>query len=372
MTGAAIAKRCLLAVVLLLPFAVAANAATAPPRRVHKLGSRVHTLDRRVHKLDRRVHKLDSRVHKLGRRVRTIERKSQQMKLRPADPPPIVIGVDNLSSQAGWAVVRQDACWECTQPAPGTWNWSYDDALHRQLGSRWLPILDYAPKWAGGGMSWFCFLGGAVFDEAPPTDIGAYAAFARAFVERYHPSTVEVWNEPDVPMMMDTPNPGSVYRRMYLAAYNAIKRASPHTKVLLAGDDESNGDWFLPSLAGVPTDGVSAHPYATTPAGVATLVHHDEQLLPQLHIKAPLYLTEVGLTGVYCTTPSIFLEIVSALAGDPDIRQIDAYLCPPNLFTPHPLPPGVTCPSSPSAGVSAARDARPARLVHRVRLRARR
>lgn len=361
MTGSTIAKRCVLAAALSMAFAVAAHASEKPPMRVHKLDRKSQQIERKSEGMElvKAPHPRDwiwrcrgQAARKRTNLIASRKNRLDDVRCRHQDEhlnaPPIAIGVDRLSFQAGAAVVGDDACWQCVQPSRGTWDWSYDDALHAELGSRWLPILDYAPAWAGGGTVNVCpFLA-----RVPPTDIRAYAAFARAFVARYHPAAVEVWNEPDIYVFMDTPHPGPVYRQMYLAAYAAIKSVRPSTKVLLAGEDETNGGWFMPSLAGVPADGVSAHAYAATPAGVAELAHTDERQLARLRINAPLYLTEVGISGRYCTTPHLFLQIVAALIVDPDVRQIDASFCgPPGVYPPGFW--GIGCPTvkSSAAGV---------------------
>jgi hypothetical protein len=252
---------------------------------------------------------------------------AQRLRSQIRLPPLPVLGVNHIASQPGAAVVRESACWECVEPQPGVFNWAPDDALAAELGPRWLPILGYAPGWAGGGMSPSPWKG--VLFHLPPTNLSAWATFAAAFVARYRPATVEIWNEPDIPTFFSVAHPQYVYRTLYLAAYAAIKRVDPYTHVLISGIDEEDGPWFLPALRGLPTDGISVHPYASTPDGIAALLHEDEALLRAYGFDEPIYVTEIGYSGFYeyCTPPSRFPAIVRAIGRDPEVKQIDAYFC---------------------------------------------
>ncbi len=254
----------------------------------------------------------------------------------------MALGANLLKPRPGPAsVVRADVCWECVQPTPGAWNWSYDNGLAHKLGSRWQPILDYAPVWATtppgtyvppppkppkpktpSPPNYFVL-------HKPPLRIQAFASFAAAFVRRYHPHTIEVWNEPDIYVFWNAHNAGAAYAKLFVATYRAIKRASPKTLVLAAGLDEGNAGWFIPQMAprmhGITPDGWSVHPYAATVATMQQLLISDARILRRYHIMAPFYVTEFGCWSLRpCLPASVFeRDALPVLARDPDVVQAD-------------------------------------------------
>src|SRR3954470_14652216 len=112
----------------------------------------------------------------------------------------------------GLRAARSDAFWMWAEPAPPrdgvhTYDWGRLDAEAGALakhGLRWLPILDYSAGWAASDRSNY---------HSPPRSNDDYAAYARAFAERYgrggtfwaeHPeleaqpvADYEIWNEPN-------------------------------------------------------------------------------------------------------------------------------------------------------------------------------
>jgi hypothetical protein len=248
----------------------------------------------------------------------------------------------NLSTTAParGPVVRADVCWECVQPVPGAWDWSHDNAMKRMLGKRWQPILDYAPLWASAPPGTYVppphpsapAPGPApkvAILHKPPLRVAAFARFAAAFVARYHPHVIEVWNEPDIYVYWNAPGAARSYGRLFAATYRAIKRVAPATLVLAGGLDESNGRWSIPAMAPalghVHPDGWSVHPYAATVSGMQQLLAMNKRLLRRYRIMAPFYVTEFGCwSATPCPAGSVFRRhALAALALDPDVVQAD-------------------------------------------------
>jgi hypothetical protein len=216
----------------------------------------------------------------------------------------------------GASVVRSDALWEDieTQPPIGIlhrYNWTLDDEIVSSLavhGLRWLPIIDYAASWARALPSQI---------HSPPSSVSDYAQFAAAVASRYGPGgsfwlenpgmrrvpvvTYEIWNEPDNgTFWRPSPNPGA-YATLYSAARSAIVSKQRGAHVIVGG--LTRPSWFLPAvLAADPglrnqIDGVSIHPYASTPNRVFVNVRSARlAMLSDGLGSVPLYVTEVGWT----------------------------------------------------------------------------
>jgi hypothetical protein len=129
-------------------------------------------------------------------------------------------------------VLRINVSWEHVAPARrgGAWNWTYyDDAVRAALAHRVQPQLTLtgpAPAWAAGDRQPHVFRPKAA----------AFASFAAAAAERYAGSVrrYSIWNEPNWPSWLAPQSAApSIYRRLYLAAYAAIKRADPRAKVMI-------------------------------------------------------------------------------------------------------------------------------------------
>src|SRR5205807_96579 len=118
---------------------------------------------------------------------------------------------------------------------------------------RWLPVIDYSPRWARSIRG---------VDHSPPVSAVAYAAYAGALAARYgvggsfwllHPrlpaepvTTYEIWNEPDSSFFWKLrPDPG-VYARLYERARAAITSVQPRARVIIGGLTRPRK--FLPAL----------------------------------------------------------------------------------------------------------------------------
>ncbi len=170
-----------------------------------------------------------------------------------------------------WA--REDLAWSNVEPQKGVFDWSSFDQMVSAAtakGITVLPIVGYAPSWAG------------------PTDASDYAAFMRAAVERYGPGTSanlqwwELWNEPYDAYAWSghTPEP-EAYARDVLAAAQAARGVSPSVKLLVAADyddaPQAGGStpwqtsWIDDMFTAVPSlgqwiNGVAVHPYGDDPS----------------------------------------------------------------------------------------------------------
>jgi arabinogalactan endo-1,4-beta-galactosidase len=134
---------------------------------------------------------------------------------------------------------------------------------------------------------------------ATPQRVAPYASYAAALVARYGPRGTfwagqspkvpirmwQVWNEPNIkPFWPKQPFQQS-YVRLLRASHNAIKRADPGAKVVLAG--MPNYSWQ--SLRGIYKvrdarglfDVVAVHPYTRQPQGVITILKLVRQVMDQ-------------------------------------------------------------------------------------------
>jgi hypothetical protein len=181
------------------------------------------------------------------------------------------ISSEMSSLGVNWA--REDLSWADTEPHKGVFDWSGFDQMvsaAKAKGIAVLPIVGYAPSWAG------------------PSDATDYAAFMQAAVERYGPGTPadltwwELWNEPYDAYAWSghTPEP-EAYARDVLAAAQAARGVSSSVKLLVAADyDDSpqaggttpwQTSWIDDMFTAVPSlgewiNGVAVHPYGDDPS----------------------------------------------------------------------------------------------------------
>jgi hypothetical protein len=214
----------------------------------------------------------------------------------------------------GFRAARSDAFWMWAEPDPPaggkhTYQWAKLDAEAGALakhGLRWLPILDYSAPWAETVPGNY---------HSPPTSNDDYAAYAKAFAERYgrggsywseHPSpegapvtTYEIWNEPNGPWFWHpTPDPAA-YADMYLKAREAIKAVDPNATVVVGGlvADATFVERMYaarPDLRG-NVDAIGWHAYGPTVNDLARGVRGLRQALVRLgDPDVPIHLTELG------------------------------------------------------------------------------
>lgn len=83
--------------------------------------------------------------------------------------------------------------------------------------------------------------------------------------------TFQVWNEPDLPPHPEyiRTMPEAVFGRMLRRSYDAIKAASPQTRVVAAGLGSGNWNWLATVISSqkgtLPADAIAIHPYGQRP-----------------------------------------------------------------------------------------------------------
>jgi hypothetical protein len=176
-----------------------------------------------------------------------------------------------------------------------------------QRRMRWLPIVGYSALWAASVRG----------DElSAPTRPDLYAQYAAALVARYGPggefwranadlprvpvTTVEIWNEPNLPLFWGGRPDPAAYADLFLGARAAVKRAGPGVRLMVGGLGEGAPEFLRamytarPALRG-QVDAVGLHPYAQTPEGAIRAVAGLRQALDGLGERhVPIELTEAG------------------------------------------------------------------------------
>ena len=212
----------------------------------------------------------------------------------------VASGVESLRFPLSWAGAQPYESWadvpsaDASQFQSGAGGVPTDFAVTDQIvglaaqrGLTVLPTVIYAPSWDAGSNP----TGGL----APPVHPGPYANFMTTLIDRYGPHGTfwsanpgiprlpirvwQIWNEPNLNLYW--PNPfARGYVKLLRAAHEAIKRADPGARVVLAG--LTNYAWTaLHEIdayrgAGRLFDILAVHPYSSTPSNVIlyiTLFH---------------------------------------------------------------------------------------------------
>lgn len=200
-------------------------------------------------------------------------------------------------------------------------DFSSTDALvaagaRRRLGL--LPVVLNAPGWAALNAS-------PTIDHPQPRDPRAYGRFMGALVSRYgphgsfwaaHPDVPyrplrewQVWNEPNLGFYWTQPFARS-YTAALRAAHDAIKRADPHARIVLAG--LTNKSWIsLEQLyragAGRLFDAVAIHAYTARVRNVVTIAKLVRRVMNRHHdARKPLLLTELSWPSAVGRTSTKF------------------------------------------------------------------
>jgi hypothetical protein len=150
-----------------------------------------------------------------------------------------------VSIGAKW--LRVDVDWSVIERQRGTFDWSIPDRVingARARGMSVLGMLAYTPAWARPA---------GTTDKCPPTDVGAFANFARAAAEHYQGvvSAFEIWNEPNSRHFWQ-PSPDPVaFTALLGAAYVAVKAVNPAATVVTGGfspaPDAADGSMIAPA-----------------------------------------------------------------------------------------------------------------------------
>jgi hypothetical protein len=151
-----------------------------------------------------------------------------------------------LMRKTGVKSARRVFSWAAAQPTDGQPpNFADTDALVARAARNdieLLPIVMYAPAWARLDPN---------NDASRPRDPADYVAFLNALVGRYGPNgtfwsehpeipkrplrTWQIWNEPQLRYQWAETDWETSYGQLLHAAHDALKRADPGSKVVLAG-----------------------------------------------------------------------------------------------------------------------------------------
>jgi hypothetical protein len=204
--------------------------------------------------------------------------------------------------------------WHWAQPEPGgPFDFSRTDPIVAAAvvhGVKLLPIVIWAPPWARRESN---------NNLSPPSRPSEYAGYLTALIARYGPDgsfwterpelprrplrAWQIWNEPHLPYQW-TVRPEEdwalEYGRLLQAAYDAVKRADPGAKVVLAG--LTNLSWDnLRTLYGRGEirgrfDVGAVHPYTRTPDGVIEIARRFRKVMRgKGDGRKPVWITELGL-----------------------------------------------------------------------------
>ncbi len=261
----------------------------------------------------------------------------------------------NVAAMAadGVRVARADAFWNTVEPAAPTaagaqYNWVPLDSIVSALaahGIRWQPIIDY-------GVSWDESVAGDT--NSAPANVGYFADYAAALVQRYGPdgtfwkghatvpyvpvTSVEIWNEPNV---NGTAMSADKYAALYAASRGAIRKVAPSVQTIVGGLETPAASYYEAVRAALgtatPIDAVAIHPYADNPADVLSAVDTLRQAMNAGgDADVPIDVTEFGwpTAGFATFVPSItqterasyLYETIAGLAnGDDDVQEILPY-----------------------------------------------
>jgi hypothetical protein len=151
-----------------------------------------------------------------------------------------------LMRKTGVRTARRVFSWAAAQPEQGQPpNFAETDALVARAARNdieILPIVMYTPVWARTS---------ADDVASPPRSNGDYVAFLSALVARYGPSgsfwqehaeiakrplrVWQIWNEPQLPYQWGDKEWETSYGKLLNAAHDALEKADPGSKVVLAG-----------------------------------------------------------------------------------------------------------------------------------------
>jgi hypothetical protein len=216
--------------------------------------------------------------------------------------------------ESGIRQARSDAFWMWAEPSPPangvhTFSWDWLDAEARALATHdlhWLPVLDYSALWAASDPSDY---------HSPPTSNDDYAAYAKAFAERYgrggsfwsqHPEVTqlpvtdyEIWNEPNAAWAWHPTPDAARYADMYLRAREAIHSVDPEATVVVGGL-AAHTSYVEKMYAARPelrgnVDAMGWHAYAPRVDGMIAGVRSLRRTLERLgDPDMPIHLTEIG------------------------------------------------------------------------------
>jgi hypothetical protein len=169
--------------------------------------------------------------------------------------------------ELGVEVYRFTLRWDQVQPARGTFDWTWPDAVIQGLRANGIaPVVTIwgTPRWANGGRA----------PNFAPRSKWALAAFAKTAATRYRAQARHwlIWNEPNQRRWLRPTTPRA-YVNLLNVSYTAIKRANPRAVVAggvtaprgnVGGENPVN--WIRGMRANrAKLDAYAHHPYPTRP-----------------------------------------------------------------------------------------------------------
>ncbi len=168
-----------------------------------------------------------------------------------------------IAHRLGVRYLRCAFSWDAIEPAPGTYDWRFWDALVA-LAARndvqILPYVAYTPKWAARDATDFW--------RQPPRDPRLYADFMYTIARRYRGRirSWEIWNEPDNrDYWMGT---ADEFAPLAIDAAKRIREADPSAVLILGGMAYGPGPFFRTLIARYHIDDyvdvIAMHAYPET------------------------------------------------------------------------------------------------------------
>jgi hypothetical protein len=228
--------------------------------------------------------------------------------------PDLVPSQVRLMRRSGVQSIKAEFSWARIESTKGDFNWDETDALVRAAARNGLdvtPTVDGSPPWARRRKPRH-----DPEEVVEPKSPRVYAKFMTELVDRYGPHgdfwtenpTVrkhpirawEIWNEPEIPHYWRGPwlHP---YTKLLRLSYRAIKKADPHSRVVLAG--LTFRSWkFVKMLYGAGAkpyfDAVSLHPYTRKPSNVVRTAKLVRRVMDAHHDRrVPIWVTELSWTS---------------------------------------------------------------------------
>lgn len=164
-----------------------------------------------------------------------------------------------LLHSIGVKILRVGIGWDDTNPAPGTYDWSFWRAFVRRAAAAGIevrPYYLYPPSWAAG--HW----------NDPPRNPADFGRACGVMAQQLHPWVryYEVWNEVDQNIFWTGTQ--AQYVKTLRACATAIRKVQPGARIVLAGLTALNADWIgmLNRMGGKGLyDVVAFHTYAEAP-----------------------------------------------------------------------------------------------------------
>lgn len=214
---------------------------------------------------------------------------------------------------SGVESVRTGFDWSAAQPTRASdVSFARSDALvalAARRGIDLLPVVFSPPGWASRDGR----------PNGPPSDPSDYADYLVALVTRYGPGGTfwaghrdlpahpirawQIWNEPNLRHYWNVPKGedwAAGYGRLLRVAHNAIKRADPGARIVLAGlaNDSWSAMGALYEYGGAKGefDVAAVHPYTAQPHGPLEIVRRFRAAMADRGDRGkPLWVTELGL-----------------------------------------------------------------------------